>query len=112
MEYAARIMNVLTKGILAGAFNQEERARQPVRWIEERYHDDLRALELRKLPKPATYRTNYTHDYDITAGQNFDRIFTKASGKSLGWSNGVHRLRYGYAQERMDGTHTDEFTCE
>ncbi len=70
-------------------------------------------LELRRLPEPVTLRNrgiNYPQHYDITAGQCFSHIFTKASVKCLGWSTGAHGLRHGYAQVRMDELHTGRFT--
>ena len=70
-------------------------------------------LELRRLPEPVTLRNrgiNHQQHYDITAGQSFSHIFTKASVKCLGWSTGAHGLRHGYAQVRMDELHTGRFT--
>ena len=70
-------------------------------------------LELRRLPEPVTLRNrgiNHQQHYDITAGQSFSHIFTKASVKHLGWSTGAHGLRHGYAQARMDELHTGKFT--
>ena len=70
-------------------------------------------LELRRLPEPVTLRNrgiNHQQHYDITAGQSFSHIFTKASVKHLGWSTGAHGLRHGYAQVRMDELHTGKFT--
>ena len=69
-------------------------------------------LELRRLPEPVTLRNrgiNHQQHYDITAGQSFSHIFTKASVKFLGWSTGAYGLRYGYAQVRMDELHTGRF---
>ena len=70
-------------------------------------------LELRRLQEPVTLRNrgiNHQQHYDITAGQSFSHIFTKASVKHLGWSTGAHGLRHGYAQVRMDELHTGKFT--
>ncbi len=70
-------------------------------------------LELRRLAEPVTLRNrgiNHQQHYDITAGQSFSHIFTKASVKHLGWSTGAHGLRHGYAQVRMDELHTGRFT--
>ena len=70
-------------------------------------------LELRRLPEPVTLRNrdiNHQQHYDITAGQSFSHIFTKASVKHLGWSTGAHGLRHGYAQVRMDELHTGKLT--
>ncbi len=70
-------------------------------------------LELLRLPEPVTLRNrgiNHQQHYDITAGQSFSHIFTKASVKHLGWSTGAHGLRHGYAQVRMDELHTGKFT--
>ena len=70
-------------------------------------------LELRRLPEPVTLRNrgiNHQQHYDITAGQSFSHIFTKASVKNLGWPTGAHGLRHGYAQVRMDELHTGKFT--
>ena len=70
-------------------------------------------LEMRRLPEPVTLRNrgiNHQQHYDITAGQSFSHIFTKASVKYLGWSTGAHGLRHGYAQVRMDELHTGRFT--
>ena len=70
-------------------------------------------LELRRLDEPVTLRNrgiNHQQHYDITAGQSFSHIFTKASVKHLGWSTGAHGLRHGYAQVRMDELHTGRFT--
>ena len=72
-----------------------------------------RELELRRLPEPVTHRNrgiNHQQHYDITAGQSFSHIFTRASVKCLGWSTGAHGLRHGYAQVRMDELHMGEFT--
>ena len=70
-------------------------------------------LEMRRLPEPVTLRNrriNHQQHYDITAGQSFSHIFTKASVKCLGWSTGAHGLRQGYAQVRMDELHTGQST--
>ena len=72
-----------------------------------------KVLELRRLPEPISLRNrgiNHQQHYDITAGQSFSHIFTKASVKYLGWSTGAHGLRHGYAQVRMDELHTGKFT--
>lgn len=40
--------------------------------------------------------------YDVLGGERFSSAFSKASKDALGWSHGVHGLRFSYAQRRMD----------
>jgi len=45
---------------------------------------------------------NYLQRYDIGGGHKWSCSFSKASSRTLFFSNGGHGLRHSYAQERMD----------
>lgn len=62
-------------------------------------------LEARRLETPMLVtdrNVNYTTHYDIAAGHKFSDAFSKASSRSLGYSNGAHGLRHSYAQDRYE----------
>lgn len=61
-------------------------------------------LEQRRLAQPITVRDreiNYLQRYDIGGGHKWSCSFSKASSRTLFFSNGGHGLRHSYAQERM-----------
>ncbi|MDQ2045101.1 site-specific integrase [Pseudoalteromonas sp. 20-92] len=61
-------------------------------------------LEQRRLIQPVTVRDreiNYLQRYDIGGGHKWSCSFSKASSRTLFFSNGGHGLRHSYAQERM-----------
>ena len=64
-----------------------------------------RELEAKRLAEPATVRDRgvrvRTH-YDLAGGQRFSNAWSREAQRHLGWSEGVHGLRHGYAQRRMD----------
>lgn len=72
---------------------------------EIRLLPDLAAeLESRRLEKPQSVTDRgikYKTHYDIGFGKQWSDSFSKASKRSLGWSNGAHGLRHSYAQNRM-----------
>jgi len=43
----------------------------------------------------------YPQVYNLVCGQALSTAFTRASHKTLGFSNGIHGLRHSYAQRRM-----------
>ena len=62
-------------------------------------------LEQRRLAQPITVRDreiNYLQRYDIGGGHKWSCSFSKASVRTLFFSNGGHGLRHSYAQERMN----------
>lgn len=62
-------------------------------------------LEAARLPQPRTvYDRGIRHEqhYDIGGGKQWTDSFSKAAQRTLGWSEGAHGLRHGYAQSRMD----------
>jgi len=55
-----------------------------------------------ETPKTLTDRTvRYQQNYKIGAGQSWSKSFSEASKWQLGYSNGGHGLRHGYAQDRV-----------
>lgn len=61
-------------------------------------------LEERRLGEPrAVYdrEVRYEQAYDLGGGKQWSDSFSKAAGRELGWSEGAHGLRHGYAQGRM-----------
>jgi len=61
-------------------------------------------LEQRRLAQPITVRDreiNYLQRYDLGGGHKWSCSFSKASSRTLFFSNGGHGLRHSYAQERM-----------
>ena len=63
-------------------------------------------LEQRRLAQPITVRDreiNYLQRYDIGGGHKWSCSFSfsKASSRTLFFSDGGHGLRHSYAQERM-----------
>lgn len=66
-------------------------------------------LERRRFDEPHQVRDRrviYYSKYDIAGGQKWSNSFSKASTKTLGWSNGAHGLRHSYAQDRMSELET------
>lgn len=64
-------------------------------------------LELRRLPggrfqNVADRQINYRQYYNIAGGNAWSNSFSRASQRTLGFSNGAHGLRHTYAQARMD----------
>lgn len=43
----------------------------------------------------------YLHFYDMGYGKSLSSCFSKASSKTLNWSEGLHGLRHSYAQNRF-----------
>ncbi len=61
-------------------------------------------LESRRLDQPVEVYDRgirYSQHYDLVAGKAFSNAFSSASRNILGWTNGAHGLRHGYAQQRM-----------
>jgi integrase len=61
-------------------------------------------LEERRLDKPKTTYDRgigYFQYYDLGGGKQWSDSFSKAAERELGWSEGAHGLRHGYAQVRM-----------
>lgn len=61
-------------------------------------------LEQRRLAQPITVRDreiNYLQRYDLGGGHKWSCSFSKASSRTLFFSNGGHGLRHSYAHERM-----------
>ncbi len=61
-------------------------------------------LEQGRLAQPITVRDreiNYLQRYDIGGGHKWSCSFSKASDRTLFFSNGGHGFRHSYAQERM-----------
>ena len=61
-------------------------------------------LETRRLDTPRVVvdrDIRIESHYDIAGGHRFTRDFTRDATRSLGWSEGAHGLRHGYAQRRM-----------
>ncbi len=73
---------------------------------------DLAArLEERRLDVPEIVRDrgiDYEKCYNIGSGQAFSQSFSSASQRALGWSEGAHGARHGYAQERMQELRSGE----
>lgn len=68
-------------------------------------HELAAKLEERKLAEPQTITDrgiHYEKRYDIGGGQAWSGSFSRASVRSLGWSQGGHGCRHTYAQERID----------
>jgi integrase len=62
-------------------------------------------LEALRLAEPRTVMdrgVRYEQFYDLAGGNAWSSSFTRASQRSLGWSNGGHGLRHSYAQDRMN----------
>lgn len=70
-------------------------------------------LELLRLAEPQRIRDRvifYTRYYDIAGGKNWSSSFSSAAHRTLGWSEGAHGLRHGYAQKRMNELQTQGLT--
>jgi integrase len=68
-------------------------------------NDLVRELEDRRYEQPQTKvdrGINYLQRYDIGGGNALSSSFTRASQRSLTFSNGLHGIRHRYAQERID----------
>lgn len=61
----------------------------------------LEALRNAKPVKVKDRGVNYRQRYNLTAGNNLSKKFTRASKEALGFSTGAHGLRHSYAQARM-----------
>ncbi|MGK7344560.1 MAG: site-specific integrase, partial [Candidatus Nitrospinota bacterium M3_3B_026] len=64
-----------------------------------------RELESARLGEPVTVRDRgifYEKHYGIGGGGAWSKSVTVASSAALGFSNGAHGFRHGYAQERME----------
>ena len=62
-------------------------------------------LEELRLDKPVTNIDRdiiYHSHYDLVAGQTLSQNFTETSTNLFDWSKGIHGLRHGYVQTRMD----------
>ena len=65
----------------------------------------VHALEGVRLDEPRTIvdrGIRYRQHYDLVGGVYFSMAFGKTSKTVLGFSNGAHGLRHGYAQDRMN----------
>ncbi len=61
-------------------------------------------LESKRFVKPVTVKDReiiYQQRYDIAGGKAWSNSFSAASKRALGWSNGAHGVRHGYAQEGL-----------
>lgn len=61
-------------------------------------------LERQRLPNGIIKQdrgVNYKQHYNINAGARWSNSFSRASKRTLGYSNGGHGLRHTYAQKRM-----------
>jgi integrase len=61
-------------------------------------------LEKLRHDKPVKVKdrgVNYRQRYDLLAGNNLSKAFTRASKRELGFSTGAHGFRHSYAQSRM-----------
>ena len=66
-------------------------------------------LESLRLAQPQRVRDRvifYTKHYNIAGGKNWSSSFSSAAHRTLGWSEGAHGLRHGYAQKRMNELQT------
>lgn len=63
--------------------------------------DRLEATRLVEPQRVTDRGVHYTQHYEIGGGQRWSNSFSQASNAALGWSNGAHGVRHGYAQERM-----------
>ena len=64
-----------------------------------------RELEATRLAEPKTITDrgiDIQTQYDVTGGKNFSNMFSRTAHKAMGWSEGAHGLRHGYAQRRMN----------
>lgn len=62
-------------------------------------------LESTRLSEPRVVidrGIKYEQHYGIGGGKNWSTSYGRVSQTQLGWSNGAHGVRHGYAQERMD----------
>ena len=77
---------------------------------------DLSAdLERRRLHQPTVVYDRgirYSLQYDLVAGKSFSNAFSSASKDVLGWTNGAHGLRHGYAQQRMNELALEGFALQ
>lgn len=68
-------------------------------------HSVSRRLEERRLAVPKTIvdrKIKYQSHYDLPGGKRWTDSFAAASRRQLGWTNGAHGTRHGYAQRRMN----------
>lgn len=52
----------------------------------------------------------YESHYDLAAGQSLSQNFSEISATLFNWSKGIHGLRHGYVQTRMDYLQSRGFT--
>ncbi|AEH16422.1 site-specific integrase [Shewanella baltica] len=67
--------------------------------------DIAELMENTRLTQPKTIidrKHSFVINYDLLGGKRLSDAFSRASIKTLGWSNGAHGLRFTYAQNRMD----------
>jgi integrase len=69
--------------------------------ISKNLADKLEQHRLQEPIKVVDRKINYQQYYDIAGGKKWTDSFSKASERTLGWSNGAHGLRHSYAQQRM-----------
>ena len=73
---------------------------------EVRIPPDLaQELESKRLAEPKIVHdrgVRIESHYNVTGGRNFSNLFSRYAHQHLGWSEGAHGLRHGYAQRRMD----------
>ena len=61
-------------------------------------------IEIRRYSQPKIVKDRgiyYESNYDLGFGKALSESFSRASGKFLGWSTGLHGLRHSYAQNRL-----------
>lgn len=77
--------------------------------------DLVERLETRRLDRDRIMLDRgirYVSRYDIGGGQAWSSSFSAASQRVLGWSNGAHGCRHGYAQNRMEELQGAGYTYE
>lgn len=76
-------------------------------------YDLAEQIEEFRLDVPATNVDRdviYTSYYDLAAGQSLSQYFSETSINLFRWSKGIHGLRHGYVQTRMDYLQSQGFT--
>jgi integrase len=71
-------------------------------WISLELHEQL---QLRRLETPISVIDRRVHRkrvFDVGGGHNLSESFSASSKRELGFSMGLHGLRHGYAQRRLE----------
>jgi hypothetical protein len=71
-------------------------------WISLELHEQL---QLRRLETPISVIDRRVHRkrvFDVGGGHNLSESFSSSSNRELGFSMGLHGLRHGYAQRRLE----------